>query len=72
MFIVIFLKENMLILLGFGEEDFNVEVLKLFLDFFYLFYLKYILNDKEFFLGSYFDEKWLLMVIEIFYIVLSI
>jgi hypothetical protein len=68
----IFLKENMPIPLGFGEEDLNVEAPKLFSDSFYLLYLKHISNDKELFLGSYFDEKRPLTVIEISHIVSSI
>lgn len=111
----IFLKENMPIPLGFGEEDLNVEAPKLFSDSFYLLYLKHIsnvlllsattgvdvaarsdvrsffrslllkaeklnqtiadasdMNDKELFLGSYFDEKRPLTVIEISHIVSSI
>ncbi|MEK1831649.1 DUF3231 family protein [Priestia megaterium] len=58
--------------LGFGEEDLNVEAPKLFSDSFYLLYLKHISNDKELFLGSYFDEKRPLTVIEISHIVSSI
>ncbi len=129
----IFLKENMPIPLGFGEEDLDVEAPKLFSDSFYLLYLKHIsnvlllsattgvdvaarndvrsffrslllkaeklnqtitdlllekqifielppipvadasdMNDKELFLGSYFDEKRPLTVIEISHIVSSI